>query len=131
MVGSRHIVLTVQYEPQPRYGRSLEWIAPELKGALMTMTEDRTGEPRPSRTWEGTVDARTFDQFACAWHLPEDRSEQAELEATAAQDLTPRRYTLDGMNWEESGTSPIVSVSVQVTRQQTPATTRDLKPQDR
>ena len=109
MLGPRHIIVSVQYDRRPSYGRSLEWIAPELKDARMAMTEDRTDEPRPSRSWEGTVDAQTFERLAHAWRLPEDSSEDVEP-ATPA----PRRYTLDGMNWEESGESPIVCATIQV-----------------
>jgi hypothetical protein len=115
MLGPRHIIVTVQYDQQPSYGRSLEWIAPELKGARMTMTEDHTGDPQASRTWEGTLDASTFERFARAWRLPEGSSDQKKPAATATQDPGPRCYTLDGMNWEENGKSPIVYASVQVT----------------
>lgn len=108
MLGPRHITVTVQYERHPRYGRSLEWIAPELEGAPMTMTEDRIGEQTPSRTWEGTVDARTYERFARAWRLPEGSSDEAEPGAL--------QYTLDGMNWEEHGKSPIVFAVVRVRR---------------
>jgi len=114
MFGARHIIVAVQYERQPSYGRSLEWIAPELKGARMIMSEDHTDEPNPSRTWEGTVDARTFERFARAWCLPDDSSEQSEPGATGTQRPALRRYTLDGMNWGDGGTSPIVFASVQV-----------------
>ena len=114
MLGPRHIVLRVQYDRQPQYGRSLEWIAPELKGARMTMTEDRISDPQPARTWEGTVDGPTFARFAQAWRLPVDFVEPALPTASGIRDLAPHRYTLDGMNWEQSGRSPIVCVSLEV-----------------
>ena len=34
MVDPRYITITVQYDREPKYGRSLEWIAPELKDWL-------------------------------------------------------------------------------------------------
>ena len=114
MLGPRHIVLRVRYDRQPQYGRSLEWIAPELTGARMTMTEDRIGDPHPARTWEGTVDGPTFSRFAQAWRLPVDILGPALPTATGTRDLAPRRYTLDGMNWEQNGRSPIMCVSLEV-----------------
>jgi hypothetical protein len=120
MLGSRHIIVRVQYERHRRYGRSLGWIAPELKDASMTMTEDRTDDPTPSRTWEGTLDGPTFTRFARAWHLPECDTDVPSFAADRASNPAPRPYTLDGMNWDAHGQSPIVCVTVQVAR--TPGT---------
>ena len=51
MVNPRHITITVRYDGRPsRYGRSLEWIAPELKDSALTITEDQLDGPTPSRT---------------------------------------------------------------------------------
>ena len=50
MVSSRYITITVRYDRQPRYGRSLQWIAPALKDSALTMTEDQLDDPTPSRT---------------------------------------------------------------------------------
>jgi hypothetical protein len=94
----RHITITVAYERDIRPGRSLASIAPELDDARLTMTEDHTDQPSPSRTWAGNVDGPTFKRFADAWHL---------------SDAT-RGRTFDGMNWEVGGRSPIVYVSLDV-----------------
>jgi hypothetical protein len=115
MLGPHHIIIRVQYDRQPNYGRSLEWIAPELKGARLTMTADRTSDPQPARTWEGIVDGPTFERFARAWRLPVDGPGPALPTAGGTRDLATRCYTLDGMNWEQSGRSPIVCVSLEVT----------------
>jgi hypothetical protein len=115
MLRPRHIVISVYYDRHPAYGRSLRWIAPELQGAHMTMTEDRINDPRPSRTWEGTVDGPTFTRFARAWRLPADAAGPTSGAANSTHDSPPQRHTLDGMNWEDGGRSPIVCVSVEVT----------------
>ena len=70
MVNPRYITITVRYDRQPRYGRSLQWIAPELKDSALTMTEDQLDDPIPSRTWAGLVDGPTYERFAEAWRLP-------------------------------------------------------------
>jgi hypothetical protein len=98
MGDSRNITIKVEYERDLHRGRSLTWIAPELKDARLTMTEDHTDGPSPSRTWAGNVDGPTFKRFADAWHL----------------DDTTRKRTFDGMNWEIGGHSPIVYVSLSV-----------------
>jgi len=51
MVDPRYITITVQCDREPEYGRSLEWIAPELKDSALTMTEDisPTKKPHPLR----------------------------------------------------------------------------------
>lgn len=114
---SRYIIVTVHYDRNPQHGRSLGWIAPELKGAHMALTQDRSNDARPSRTWEGTVDGPTFTRFARAWRLDADADADGPASGApgSTHDLTSRRYTLDGMNWEARGQSPIVCVSVEVT----------------
>jgi hypothetical protein len=107
MAYDRYVTITVAYDSHPSYGRSLEWIAPELSDAGLTLIEDHISEPRPWRTWAGAVDELTFKRFADDWHL--DRL--ADKTRVAAQST----YTFDGMNWDSGGTSPIVSVSVHVT----------------
>ena len=72
MVNSRYITITVRYDRQPRYGRSLQWIAPELKDSALTMTEDQLDDPTPSRTSAGLVDGPIYERFAEAWRLPKD-----------------------------------------------------------
>jgi hypothetical protein len=115
MVDPRYITITVQYDGVPKYGRSLGWIAPELKNSTLTMTDDHIAGPRPSRTWAGMVDGPTFERFARAWRLP-GQITSTTPPVTDDPDRAPRTYTLDGMNWEVGGFSPIVWVSVQVTR---------------
>lgn len=107
MAHDRYITIKVAYDSHPSYGRSLEWIAPELSDANLTLIEDRIDGPRPSRTWAGAVDESTFKRFADAWHLDHATGEKSPTTST-------RTYTLDGMNWESGGKSPIVYVSVRV-----------------
>jgi hypothetical protein len=101
MKSPRHLVISVQYDRYPNHGRSLAWIAPELREAGLEMTDDHLDEPSPTRAWAGLVDGPTFERFAHAWGL--DEAEHA-----------PRTYVFDGMNWEAAGESPIVYVVVRV-----------------
>jgi len=114
MIHDRHVTLRVEYERDPGYGRSLEWIAPELKDTGLTLTEDRTNEATPSRTWTGVVDAATFERFANAWGL--DEATNGPAADALADDAAPavHEFTFDGMNWEVGGESPIVYVSLSV-----------------
>ena len=98
MGDDRYITIKVAYDHGPHDERPLSWIAPELTHAQLTMTEDHTSTPNPSRTWAGIVDGPTFKRFADAWHL---------------NDAT-RARTFDGMNWEVDGQSPIVYVSLYI-----------------
>lgn len=111
---SRYIVIRAVYDRYPRYGRSLEWIAPELANAGLTMTEDHIDEPHPSRTWAGVVDRLTFERFADAWQLDDAIGEPASSVLTQHGPVATRAHTFDGMNWEVDGESPIVCVSVEV-----------------
>ena len=114
MVNPRYITITVRYDRQPRYGRSLQWIAPELKDSALTMTEDQLDDPTPSRTWAGLVDGPTYERFAEAWRLPKDTDETTSQTAGDDRELVTHSYTLDGMNWEAGNESPIICVSLQV-----------------
>jgi len=114
MAKDRYIVLEVAYEPQLDYGRSLEWIAPELKDAGLIMTADHTNEPRTSRTWTGIVDGPTFERFADAFGLHDGTVQPRFGLLTEPGQMLARTYTLDGMNWEAAGESPIVYVSLSV-----------------
>jgi len=114
MTDNRYIVIEVAYESEPDYGRSLEWIAPELKDAGLIMTEDYTNDPRPSRKWAGIVDGPTFERFTHAFGLVNQVGEPRFRLLTEPDDMLARTYTLDGMNWEADGESPIVYVSVSV-----------------
>jgi hypothetical protein len=110
--GDRFITIRVAYDSYPRYGRSLDWIAPELKDAGLTMTEDHAAEPSPSRTWAGIVDRPTFERFADAWQLHAEADEPSAV--TKHEHLATHIYTFDGMNWEAGGESPIVYVTIEV-----------------
>ena len=99
MAQDRYITIKVAYDSHPSYGRSLEWVAPELSEADLTVIEDRMEDPSPSRTWAGPVDEAAFKRFADAWHL------DPEIDDT---------YTFDGMNWESGGESPIIYVRLDV-----------------
>jgi hypothetical protein len=115
MAGDRYVIVRVAYDRLHTHGRSLRWIAPELADAGLELIEDRAGEPSPSRTWAGVLSAPTFDRFADAWRLHAAASEPVLALATEAGRPRGRDYTLDGMNWESGGESPIVYVSVHVT----------------
>lgn len=114
MTRDRYIVITVAYDRHPSYGRSLDWIAPELSDANLIMTEDRIDETSPSRTWAGVVSGATFERFSDAWQLGAQPCELSLRPVTEAGDLAMRAYTFDGMNWETGGESPIVYVSLLV-----------------
>ena len=110
--GDRFITIRVAYDSYPGYGRSLAWIAPDLKDAGLTMTEDHAAEPSPSRTWAGIVDRPTFERFADAWQLHAEADEPSAV--TEHEHRATHIYTVDGMNWEAGGESPIVYVTVEV-----------------
>ena len=114
MIDPRYITITVQYDRQARCGRSLEWIAPELKDSALTMTQDQVDDPTPSRVWAGLVDGPTYERLAEAWRLPKDADEPTSQTADDDRELATHTYTLDGMNWEAGNESPIVCVSLQV-----------------
>jgi hypothetical protein len=116
MVDSRYISITVRYDQRPRYGRSLQWIAPELKDSALTITEDQLDGSTASRTWAGLVDGPTYERLAEAWRLPNDTDEATSQTAGDDHELATHTYTLDGMNWEAGGESPIVWVSLRVTQ---------------
>ena len=115
MVDPRYVSITVHYDGRPTHGWSLEWIAPDLKDSALAMTEDHLGDPTATRTWAGLVDGATYEHFAEAWRLPKDLETNASTDADD-RDLATHTYTLDGMNWEAGQESPIVCVSLQVTR---------------
>jgi hypothetical protein len=112
MSDSRHISITVHYDRLPAYGRSLGWIAPQLKNAHLILTEDHADDERPTRTWEGLLDAPTFERFARDWRLEDELHEPNAAPPTDGPDV--HTYTLDGLNWERGGESPIICVSVEV-----------------
>jgi hypothetical protein len=114
MLHTRHITLTVRYEPGIRYGRSLTWLAPELGDAGLALIEDHTTDTVPWRTWAGTVDEPTYERFAATWRLSEQGLRSTTMSGGKGQGAFAT--TIDGMNWEIDGDSPIVSVSVQVAR---------------
>jgi hypothetical protein len=108
----RHITITVHYDRLPAHGRSLPWLAPELKNARMIMIEDHADDEPPTRTWEGLVDGPTFERFARAWCLDDELREPSPPAPGDGPDS--HAYTLDGLNWEHGGESPIICVSVEV-----------------
>jgi hypothetical protein len=114
MTPDRYIVIRVAYDRHPSYGRSLAWIAPELRDAGLTLTEDRAAEPSPSRTWEGLVDGATFQCFADAWGLDHKSHERTFGLVPEAGHVPMNAYTFDGMNWAIGDESPIICVSVLV-----------------
>lgn len=118
MSDNRYIVITAAYDQCTDYGRSLQWLAPELRDAGLAMIEDRTDGPSPSRTWAGIVDGRTFARFAHAWSLHDAPADGPSGVVTKEHgNGAARVHTLDGMNWEVDGESPIVYVSLQIGRE--------------
>jgi hypothetical protein len=107
-------VIKVAYDCHPSYGRSLEWIAPELCDAGLSLIEDRTAGAKPSRTWAGSVSGATFARFSDAWGLDTKPDEGPSDVVTEAGRRSLHAYTFDGMNWETGGESPVVYVTVLV-----------------
>ena len=101
----RYISITVAYEAGTNSQPGLGCIAPELKESGLRLVDERDG-PRPSRTWAGVVDGPTCEEFANAWRLPGEPSQEG-LRA-------PYSRTFDGLNWQAEGESPIVYVTVRV-----------------
>jgi hypothetical protein len=110
----RLIVLRVEYERWSAHGRSLEWIAPELGDAVLTLIEDRAHDGRPTRTWCGIIDDATFERFAQVWRLRPGTGDPEGLISNANRHRRVRSYVIDGMNWESGGVSPIISATVLV-----------------
>ena len=96
MTEGRFIILTVAYERCVGRGPSLEWIAPELKDAGLSLIEDSHNGWNPSIRWAGVVDGPTFDRFADAWHLHHENDQPASGNADGYP--TMHAHTLDGMN---------------------------------
>jgi hypothetical protein len=112
LTDDRFIILTVAYERQAGRGPTLEWIAPELKHAGLSLIEGNHDGWHPSRQWLGLVNGPTFERFADAWHLHDENGERASRHPDGHP--TRHAYTLDGMNWETEGGSPIIFATVQV-----------------
>ncbi|HTT30504.1 MAG TPA: hypothetical protein VMG37_18960 [Solirubrobacteraceae bacterium] len=108
--GDRFIILRVAYERPAARAASLEWIAPELKDAGLTLIEDNRDGWNPSCEWAGLVDRAKFDRLAAAWHLYDENDPPASDDASGQPMM--QVHTLDGMNWETGGESPILSVTV-------------------
>jgi hypothetical protein len=104
----RLVTVTVVYERRARCAPTLEWIAPELKDAGLSLIEDHHKGSYPSRMWAGSVDGPAFARFADAWQLGDECSEPT------SGSLDAHAYTFDRMNWKTGGESPIVSVTIQV-----------------
>ncbi len=96
------------------------WIAPELTGGALRMRADLSDQSGESRTWAGFVDEATFKRSADVWRLDATPYKPAVGVVAEAGGLTVREYTLDGMNWEMGGMSPIVYVSVWVSEMRGP-----------
>jgi hypothetical protein len=114
MTPDRYIVIRVAYDRHPSYGRSLAWIAPELRDSGLTLTEEHSAGLSPSRTWEGFVDGAAFQRFADAWGLQNKPHDRTLGLVPDVGHVPMRAYTFDGMNWEMGGESPIIWVSVLV-----------------
>jgi hypothetical protein len=100
MVDLQYITITVQFDREPDYGRSLEWIAPPID-----------------------------EQFAKAWRLPKDIHEPSARTPSDDRGLATHTHTLYGMNWETGNQSPIVYVSLQLTAPAPPKRQRRARPE--
>jgi len=106
----RYVTLVVEYERDAKDAeRSLGWLVPELADAGLTMTDDTQG----LRKWAGVIDGETYDRFAERWDLA-NKADQPNLMQAAYGHLAGHCYTWDGMEWELSGWSPIVWMSLEV-----------------
>jgi len=106
----RHVILAVEYEPDAKDAeRSLGWLVPELVDAGLTITADNRGV----RKWAGVIDGDNYERFADRWQLA-NKADQLSLMRTEYGHLAGHRYTWDGMEWELSGWSPIVWMSLEV-----------------
>ena len=108
MADRRLVTVTVVYERHARCAPTLEWIAPELKDAGLTLIEDHPKALHPSRTWAGTVEGPALARFADAWERGDERNEPT------SDDLDAHAYIFDRVNRKPGGESPIVSVTIQV-----------------
>jgi len=108
----RFIILRVAYERHAPRGPSLGWIAPELKDAGLSLIEDNRDGWNPSCEWAGLVNEPTFDRFAAAWHLHDENDEPASDNVDGHPMM--HAHTLDGMNWETRGLSPVIFATVHV-----------------
>ena len=115
MAGDRYIVITVAYDRHFCYGQSLAWVAPELSDAGLRVIADQSEGSTPTRTWAGMVDGPTFRRFAGAWCLAADVNDRRSGSGVPDGRASTLTYTLDGMNWEIDGVSPIVYVTLHVT----------------
>jgi hypothetical protein len=106
----RYVIVAVEYEPDAKDAEcSLGWLVRELRDAGLTMTEDT----QAVREWAGVVDGDTYARFADGWDLG-NKPDQPSLMQTEHGCLAAHRYTWDGMEWELSGWSPIVWMSIAV-----------------
>lgn len=96
MTEDRFIILTAAYERHAGRGPLLEWIAPELKDAGLSLIEDNHHGWNPSSKWAGPVDGPTFGRFADAWHLQDDDDEPGPGNADGHPTMHahPRRHEL-------------------------------------
>jgi hypothetical protein len=104
----RYVITTGEFEPDAKDAeRSLGWLARELDDAGLTMTEDTEAV----REWAGVVDGDTYARFADGWG---NKPDQPKLMQTEHGCLAGHRYTWEDIEWELSGWSPIVSMSIEI-----------------
>jgi hypothetical protein len=103
MADERYIIISVAFEPGASNGQSLEWVAPELKDAGLTLIEEGA-EPSPSRTWAGIVEGLTVEHLLHMRHLEGGPASNGHPDTDV--------YAFDGLSWEGNGNSPIVSVTL-------------------
>jgi hypothetical protein len=111
----RYITLRVSFDSHTNSERTLRWIAPELARAGLAMTDDHMEGRVRYRTWAGSVDEATVRQLMEAWRLTDPIGGSGGENDDDRQPAS-RAYTLDGMNWETDGRSPVVWASVEIGR---------------
>ena len=98
MVDPRYITITVQYDRELKYPRSLEWIAPELNDSALTMTGDHLGDPNALTDVggaRGRTHVRTVREGLAA---PQRRRRDERPTRGRDRDLATRTYTFDGIS---------------------------------
>lgn len=115
-----YLILDVEYNPDPCYGRELGWLAPPLKDEPeLILTEDDEkdfgdGSIIDHRKWAGIVSADGWAKLTREWSIDPDGGEPNGGMITEYGHLAARAYGWDGMGWNLGGNSPIAYVSLYV-----------------
>lgn len=123
----RYLILQVDYSVRPGAEGTgprmrLDWIAPELEGAQMSLTTDEAGpEGSWERVWSGLVSEDTYQRLAKNWSLDEADSEPNLGILTEYGHLESLHFDFDGMDWNVGGITPIIHATLRVSPPLVPA----------